>query len=566
MFATKQNSLLSSTDIDVTTKVTNSFIQVGLKESSKTTSLGNGALKYTTTGNDFVDQFGKITNYRTPREYREIDRDMRLLYSQNPSDAVKLAFYIRMITRTVVLPNGDKTTTTQRGQGLKHEGINRLLWLAINHSNVFWENLPLFISIGSWKDIIVMLNTDLEYHGWKGRKLNWEQFGKLILAGLENPVHSELIKKYLPQIRSNKQCTTLNSQADNITAKWICSLLFGNKTGYGTYKSYRKLKSSGTAHEWQQLISKGKHSLIDFKTIHGRALAQLVSGKYLSNHKLEDKYQKWIETQPISKYTGYVYELMQPVKSGYHNNNSLKKYQIDTINSQFMGLIDTAKKGMNDKSGLLVVVDTSSSMTGNVGGLKVSAYDVAKSMALYFSYLLKGPFSNAWVEFNDTAKLNKWIGNTPVKKLQNDRSEAYGSTNFQSVANIFAKIKSQGVSESEFPTGILCVSDGCFNSAGNNKTNTKEFLNKLRIAGFSNEYISNFKIILWDIPNGYYGKSQTAFEDFADCPNLFHMSGLDGSAVAFITGTEAKPQSTPKTSEELFHAAMDQEVLNLIKL
>ena len=84
--------------------------------------------------------------------------------------------------------------------------------------------------------------------------------------------------------------------------------------------------------------------------------------------------------------------------------------------------------------------------------------------------------------------------------------------------------------------------------------------------GFSQKYVDNFKVILWDIPNGYYGgKSQTAFEEFADCPNLFHISGLDGSAVAFITGVEGQI-TTPKNSEELFLAAMNQEVLNMLEV
>lgn len=83
--------------------------------------------------------------------------------------------------------------------------------------------------------------------------------------------------------------------------------------------------------------------------------------------------------------------------------------------------------------------------------------------------------------------------------------------------------------------------------------------------GFSKEYVNNFKVILWDIPNGYYGKPQTAFEDFADTPNLFYMSGLDGSAIAFILGTEYNP-TIPKTAEELFLAAMNQEVLFLLEV
>lgn len=579
MFDSKKSSLFSSNhtasenqNLSAGTMVTNNpFLLEGLRQSSATTNLGNGALKYSTTGSDFVDQFGKITQYKKPRSFSEISKDMSTLWFQNKLLTLALTFYIRMITRIVQLFSGQKTSTTQRGQGLKHEGIMRMIWVAVNAPETFWKNIPLFIAIGSWKDIFTMLSYDLQHHGWDERKLDWGKFGQLILAGLENPNTSNLVKKYLPQIKSNSQCKTVEAQADNIIAKWICSLIFGSD-GHDVparrasdYKKYRKLKTSGTAHEWQKLISQKKLIEIDFSTIHGRALAQLVSSKFLSNNNLEDKYEAWISLQPVAKYTGYVYELFAPVKKGYQNVR-LKKYQEETINRQFYGLIETAKNGMSADSSFIVVVDTSSSMTSLVPGTKISSYDVAKSMALYFSYLLKGPFQKGFMEFASTCRMKFWKGNSPVENLQNDRSEAYGSTEFQAVADTFVKIKNQGVPESEFPTGILCVSDGCFNSTHTNKSNFDLLLYKLRQAGFSEEYVSNFKVVLWDIPNGYYGgKPQTAFEDFADKPNLFHMSGLDGSAIAFLMGTQYNP-SIPKTSDELFQAAMNQEVLSLLEI
>ena len=86
-------------------------------------------------------------------------------------------------------------------------------------------------------------------------------------------------------------------------------------------------------------------------------------------------------------------------------------------------------------------------------------------------------------------------------------------------------------------------------------------------AGFSKEYVDNFKIVLWDVPNRYYGgKSQTAFESFADAPNLFYMAGFDPSAVAFLTGTNPKTEATPKNAKELFDAAMDQEIMRLVQV
>lgn len=564
MFNSKLKQLIGNTQ---TTSVdTNTFLKQGYKQSAKTKSFGNGAVKFITTGNDFVDQFGKVSQYKAQRPFQEISKDTQLLWSQNKFMALCFIFYIRIITRKVTLSDGKCTKTTQRGQGLKHEGIFRMMWVALNDPEVFWKNIPLFISIGSWKDIIAMLSYDLQYNGWKNRVLDWDSFGKLILAGLENSNTTNLVKKYLPQIKANKQCKTLEAQADNIIAKWLCSLLFGAKENqYGFYKQYRKMKVSGTAHKWQQLISRGQHNLIDFNTVHGRALAQLVSGKYLKNQHLEEVYEKWIMNKPVAKYTGYVYELLSPVKNGYDNVN-LKRYQKETINKQFYGLIETAKQGMlpND-SGLMVVVDTSSPMTSNVPGTKMSSYDVAKSMALYFSYLLKGVFSKSWMEFNDSAVLKKWAGDNPVDNLQNDNSEAYGSTNFQSVTKLFVSLFKKGVPISDFPKGILCLSDGCFNHAGENKTNREKMLKVFEKEGFPKDYINNFKIILWDIPNSYYGTPQTTFEEFADAPNLFHISGFDGSAVAFITGVEAQKYE-PKTNEELFAAAMNQEIMGLLSV
>lgn len=554
------------------TKTSSAFINAGLENAAKTTSLGNGAVKYTTTNNDFVDQFGNLSNFLKKREYAQIDKDMQLLFSQNKAKAIKFMLYTRLVTRTVQLPNGEKTETTQRGQGLKHEGIFRMIWLGVNQPELFKQNLALFISAGSWKDVITMLSYDLEYNGWEGRKLDWDFLGKVILGGLENPNTSELVKKYLPQIKANGKCKTIEAQADNIIAKWVCSILFGGKDGdYSKYKAYRKLKSSGTAHQWQQLISQNQLLSLDFNSIAGRALAQLVSSKFLDNNKLTELYEAWVVSQPTAKYTGFVYELFQPVKSGYRNL-PLRNHEKMTINAQFFGLLEKGRNGMLEgDNGLLVVVDSSSSMTSAVPGLKISSYDVAKSMALYFSYLLKGRFEGSWMEFNGTAQIKKWVGNTPVDKLQNDKSEAYGATNFQGVATAFGNIKAQGVAESEFPSGILVVSDGCFNASSKQKSESQNLKANLLSYGFSKEYVDNFKIIIWDIPNGFYGSSQTAFEGFDDVPNLFYMSGFDGAGIAFLTGVEKPKNSeapetndTPKNAAELFEAAMDQELLNLV--
>lgn len=569
-FSKKKTSLF---DIKETvTSQENAFVREGLKESSKTVS-GNGALKYSTSGDAFVDNFALIANFKAPRDYAEVSKDMYKLWSINPEKCLQLAVYIRLITREtqIALPGETVTLDVQRGQGLKNEGIMRMLWLAIHHKPTFMANMPYFIAAGSWKDVFEMMSLDLQYHGWKGRKLDWNFVRNTILSGLANPSTSELVKKYLPTIRSVKECKTVESQARTIIGQYLASCIYGKKKSKekesdsrAAQRKYRRIKRSGTAHKWQQLISQKNLLELDFNTIHGRALSLLVGSKFLKNHGLIEKYQKWIASKPVAKYTGYVFELFQPLGNSYQINR-LPEYQEMTINKQFDGLVETGKQNLRPDNKLLVVRDISSSMTSCGRGTNMSAYAIAKSMALYFSAMFDGPFKDAYATFSDTCKLCKWQGKTAIEKWANDTDSNFGSTNFQAVAEMLVKIR-KNVPESEFPTGVLCISDGDFNWCGVNESNFNKFRKTLLSGGFSKDFVENFKLILWDIPNSYYGNSTRAkFEDFADAPNNFYISGYDPAAVAFIMGTEQR-QVTPKNASELFIAAMDQDLLNRLTI
>lgn len=550
----------------------NLFIQEGMKASCETTS-GNGALKYSTSGDDFVDDFASIAKYKEPRNYEDVSKTMELLYSLDPLKAVKMAIFIRLITRKPQVMKKDNVETiddVQRGQGLKNEGVMRMLWLALNHPEVFKINLPLFIAAGSWKDVITMMNLDLQFHGWGKRQLDWAFFGQVLKAGIVNHGTSQLVRKYLPTIRTDAKCQTLEAQADTLIGRWLARQFFPEEEKFSAYKQYRQLKTQGTAHKWQQLISKQLYEELNFGTIAGRALALLVGSKFLKNHNLTEKYSKWIKEQPVAKFTGYVFELFKPLGNGYYLKH-IEDYKEETINAQFAQLVKTGRDGVNSNCGLLVVRDTSSSMTEQAIGCKMSSYDIGKAMALYFSEFLIGPFANTYAEFANKCELHQWKGNTPCEKYVNDRSEAYGGTNFQSVIDLFIRLKAKGVPETDFPTGILCISDGEFSRSyrGRNivsETNFNVAISKLKNAGFSKEYVNSFKIILWDIPNSFYGKKpQTKFEDFANAPNFFYLSGYDPSTVSFILeGKQTKV--APRNAAELMEAALDQELLNRVRI
>lgn len=536
----------------------NAFVNAGLKKGAETLS-GNGALKYSSSGDAFIDQFSFLGSYKKPRTFAEIEKDCEILWTMDKRKCVMFNFYIRLITRKVNLFDGSTTEISQKGAELKHEGIMRMIWLHQKDENMFWTNIGLFVSVGSWQDIIKMLQTDLIYHGWENRILNWDKFGKLILSGLNNEHTSELLKKYLPQIKANSACTTVEAQADTMIAKWICSLLFGTKgeNSGKTYKAYRKMKTSGTAHEWQKLISQGKHALIDFNTIHGRALNLMARSKYLDNQGLKAKYEAWItkpETKDV-KYTGYVHELFESLPGQL---SSLVVSRRETINKQFDTLVK--KGGESEITKFIVVRDTSGSMGSTCTGTKMTCYDIGKALALYFSEFLTGAFSKNWIEFNSSAKMHTWNGNTPIEKWYNDRSSFVGGTNFQSAINLFCQIKKQGVAETDFPSGVLCISDSEFNPGQLGKTNVETALITLRNAGFSEEYVSNFKIVLWNLQSSYYGSNTgKKFETHGDVPNVFYYSGFSASTISFLTGKI-------ETASELVEAALQQEILQMIEI
>lgn len=578
MFDKKQTSLFDNskkqTSVPSATNLGNNsnsgFINAGLKQNAITKS-DNGSVKYSTTGNDFVDQFGTIAQYKAPRSYADVSKDMDKLWSKSPLLAVMFTLYIRMVTRVVQYFNGEKTEEVQRGAGLKSEGIMRMIWIHTKSPDIFWKNITLFITVGSWKDVIEMLRIDLEFNGWNDRKLDWNKFRDLILSGLENNNTRQLLLKYIPQIKANASCTTLHSQANNIISKWICSIIYGCKMeDWSNYKQYRKLKTSGTAHQWQQLISKKQFNRIDFKSIHGRALQKLVSGKFLKNQGLEQAYATFIAGKPTAKFTGFVYELAMQVLGKVNH----PQYEIDTINAQYQTLLDLAKVNVADSPYRAIgVLDSSGSMSslmyegsGKVG--KMKSVDVATSHIILLDDMLESSiFKGYFLEFSNTCNMVKINGNNFYEKTRNKLRGQAAGTNFLSVIDLFIKLKNSNphLAEKEFPNMIVCFSDGEFNSAPNQSTNIEAARRKLINAGFSKEYAESFGFCFVDMPNMFninYASRKPKFETFGDTKNCFYFSGYDLSPLAFLFGgSKTSSSGVPSTAAELFDAAMDQEVL-----
>ena len=79
----------------------NSFVSTALNRIMS----NEGSLKYKTSGDPFVDNFFAIARFKKPRSYEEVANDMELLWNIDKVLCVKLAFYIRLISRNVKVNN-----------------------------------------------------------------------------------------------------------------------------------------------------------------------------------------------------------------------------------------------------------------------------------------------------------------------------------------------------------------------------------------------------------------------------------------------------------------------------
>ena len=535
----------------------------------------NGAISYASTGKELVDQFGKAASYRG-RDYSVVSDDMKRLWAENPEAALKFPFYLRLITREVKMGDGSKTEKVQRGAGAKDEAYKRFVWLMQNHPTEFYRNLYLIPVVGSWKDIWQILF----YAEDASVNVDKEKFFEVIAEGLASESQVDLVKKYLPRIRSTKKCKTVWALCTNKYAKEFVSWASGKVDGGFDAEAYRHMKASGEAHVFQKLMCGQRYDEINFKTIPGKALLNMVSGKFLSNHDLYDKYVEWIKSQPVAKFNGYPYELGH--KLGYSRwggNSNVDIATKVTIDKQFENLIQTGRKNNGAITGnVWCALDTSGSMSSESPGSDVTALDVCKSLGIYFSTLNEGAFHKNVIMFDSTSRVKQLSGSFS-EMWDQIPYDAMGSTNFQSVVDEIVRIRKSNPSIplEDYPKTLLVVSDMQFNPTNrwmwdytpndrDNQTNIEQAKAKLRSV-FPKEFVDEFKFVWWNVTSRRTEDVPSTLDDSSS----YFFSGFDGAIVSFLLGGDAgivdekTGQKRMPTAEELVQIALSQEVISLVR-
>lgn len=546
--------------------MSNAFIKVNtIGPGANGARTENGAISYSTIGNALLDQFGKAGAYRG-RNIADVWNEQERLWAENPEMALKFPFYLRMITRQTNIIGGGKTDSVQKGQGAKDESFKRLLWIAKYHPDEFYRNLWVIPVVGSWKDLWALLSFDgaSEY-------LDTKKFFAVMAEGINDENHKDLVKKYLPRIRSERKCTTNWAKRTNALAKE-----FANFAGW-SYKDYREFKATGKAHEFQTYICKGLYKDIKWNSIPGKALLNLVSGKFLKNHNLTNEYINWLKTQPVAKFNGYPFELGRKVRE--YGAGGMDLATKITIDKQFDGLIATAKKdGRPIEGNVLCGLDVSASMTwvtlDNAGTMP---YDVCLALGVYFSELNEGAFHNVVADFSDTCQLRTISGGFTDKfNYLRTNCRGWGSTNFQGLVDVIVNTRREHpeIPLEDFPKTLLVVSDMQFNPSGYSEhragrnvelTNYQTAIKKLS-AVFPKEFVDEFKIIWWYCAN----RKTSDFPSTMDEAGTYMISGYDGAIISFLLGGDVPTKvddngkKVQPSMEDIINAAFNQEAIALV--
>jgi len=145
---------------------------------------------------------------------------------------------------------------------------------------------------------------------------------------------------------------------------------------------------------------------------------------------------------------------------------------------------------------ILPMVDVSASMGSRVGGSdNLTCMDVAVSLGLYLADKNTGTFSDMFLTFSETSKIEV-LGGDIIAKYRQLKTCNWGySTNLTSAFNEVLRVaQKNGVAEDDMPKYVLILSDMEFNSAAKDRSAIEMIEHKYEKAGYTMP-----KIVWWNL-------------------------------------------------------------------
>lgn len=391
----------------------------------------NGAIGYKTTGKALLDCNFMLSSMRNMKP-DEIWTHFLLAYNENPVLAVIWLFFARDI----------------RG-GCGERRTFRVIFERFCNEN---------------PDAAIRLLHLIPFYG------RWDDVVEVVFGHVPCKVRDEAIELLRMQIQSDILMANTN-QPVSLLGKWMCSLNTSSKetrrraeflrNAFGwTPRQYRKNLSGLRRHikVVEQQMSANQWSEIDYEGVPSRAAMNYRDA--FSRHD-GDRYEEYLSNVKEGKakiHSGvlFPYDIVHAYRG---------KWDADpTLEEQWKALPNKVP----ENGSTLVVVDGSGSMGSLVGNTGVSCHDVARSLGIYFSEKLTGPYKDSFITFSANPKyVHFHDGLTLAAKLQIMRHhDECSNTNIEKTFDLIldTAVKNH-LAQDELPSNILIVSDMEFDEA-----------------------------------------------------------------------------------------------------
>lgn len=416
----------------------NKFMNALINENNYTRT-DNGAIVYSSTGNDLLNMFSLGGAYRS-RSEEDCIFLFKKAYDENPTYALKCLFYLRDC----------------RGIGQGERRFFRVCfkWLAQYDTEAVRRNMEYLARYGRWDDFFCLMDTKLENEMFAFLREQLITDVRSMEAGPNTAV--SLSSKWMPSLNASSIETKRK-------ATKFCKYL------KMTPRQYRKVLSAlrERINVLERLMSANRWQDIEFDSIPSKA--GLKYRNAFARHDIErakagvQTYEDFIKNNITKVNTGtlYPYEVVEKAidtyAHSYYSGLNLNNTERLAVNKYW----DNLKDYLNGKAfNGLCVCDTSASMRG-------LPINVAISLSMYCAERSEGPFAGHYISFSRRPQLIKVEGIDFVDKVGRIyKTNLCENTNIEATFDMLLKTAiNNHCRQDEIPQQLIIISDQEFDDA-----------------------------------------------------------------------------------------------------
>ena len=386
----------------------------------------NGAVGFRTTGKKLLDLNFAVSSLRSKSE-AEIETRFAEALGEDFVTAVVWLFFSRDI---------------RGGMGERRLFRVCMRYLAREFPDKVVKLIPLVAEYGRWDDLLCLLDTR---------------------------VSTMVANTFLHQLNEDTR-RMREGKSISLAAKWMPSASTSSKEtrkkaeqlqkAFGWHPAYYR-RTLSTLRRYidvtERKMSRNQWGEIKYEAVPSRANLNYNNAFLRHDEARRREYLGKLEKgeTKINSSVLFPYDIVH--KYVTHGGYMIGNYDT-ALEAMWKGLPNTVEDG----AGTIVVADGSGSMTSPIGNTKVSAWEVATSLAIYFAERLPGAYKDKYITFSATPQIVNLGGSTTLhSKLQTAHAhDECTNTNIEAVFDLILETAIKGhLNQRELPKNVLIISD-----------------------------------------------------------------------------------------------------------